>query len=184
MSEKLGNLRPSCPSLQHMLMWLKPSRSKPLPASHCLSQTLTSGELCLPMPAEHLAQIMHPCWKTHPKLLFPRYPEPLQPPCLWVSSQASMPLAQMCLDWLRLSLFDCSLVQSPPAYIRNKQNSPCWWCWGRQRQVCISILASFPRLSYAVFPEWPLPAHLQLRAEVGLYFGLFMAASLLFCFPY
>lgn len=142
---------------------------------------MTSGELCLPVSAEPLAQIIPPHWKIHPKLLFPHYPEPLQPPCLWVFSPAPVPLAQMCLDWLRL--FDCSLVQSLPAFIRNNHNLPCCWFWGRQRQVGIPILALFLRLNCLVFPEWPFPAHLQLRAEVGLYFGLFMAASLLFCFP-
>lgn len=157
------------PEMLHLLMWLKPFISNPLSVSHWLSQALTSGKLCLPMSAEHLAEIIPPCWKPHPKLLFPHYPEPLQPSCLWVSSQAPVPLAQMCLDWLRLSLFDCSLVQSPPAYIRNKQNLPCWWFWGRQRQVCIPILALFSRLNHLVFPEWPLPAHLQLRAEVGFF---------------
>lgn len=170
------------PEMQHMLMWLKPFRSKPLPASHWLSRHWHLGSSAYYVSRDP-AEIIPPCWKTHPKLLIPHYPEPLQPPCLWVSSQAPVPLAQMCLDWLRLSLFDCSLVQSPSAYIRNKQNLLCWWFWGKQRQGCSPILALFPRLNYLVFPEWPLPAHLQLRAEVGLYFGLFLAVSFLFSFP-
>lgn len=169
--------------MQHMLMWLKPFRSKPFSASQVFTGIDISG--ALPTYVSRASGTDYtPLLKISSKINFSTLSEPLQPPCLWVSSQAPVPVAQMCLDWLRLSLFDCSLVQSPSACIRNEQNLPCWWFWVRQRQVCIPILASFLRLNYLVFPEWPLPARLQLRAEVGLYFGLFMAASFLFCFPY
>lgn len=101
---------------------------------------------------------------------------PLQLACSWVSNLAAIPLARMCLDWLQLSLFDCSLLQSLSGYTRNKENLPCWWCRGSVRhrgRYAAPSLASFPRLNYLVFPEWPLPARLQLRAEVGLYWFIY-----------
>lgn len=143
------------PEMQQMLMRLKPFRAKPLAGSQ-LAETLISVELCLPMPAEHLARKFTLFLKNSPKTVFrwlflhcnyPAYGYLVQFLCHWhrcVQTGRGCP----CLTAVR--------VQSPSGYTRNKQNLPCWLCWGNARhgdRYAAPSLASFPRLNYLVFLE-------------------------------
>ena len=157
------------PKTWQMLMQLKPFGAKPLAASlwqrhwylwssaYLCQQSIWHRSLC-------------PCWKTHLRRqflhgFFRTDPVPLQLAGLRVSSPAPVPLAGMCLGWLRLSLFDCGLVQSPSGYTRNKQNLPCWWCRGVQgteagiqprpwHRSPYSVILSFPNDPFQLAYSW------------------------------